>query len=744
MIYLIDDKKLRQEKDYNWSSERFAKYSKFITPIYTLEELQKNNKEVFQEGNIILYHESFIDKTQIQKEAVKRRKRLEEFSRNRSSYLVYFSGSKADRNLNENGNIASIPVSTLYKNLEVFVQKCSESVIKLEYLLFGENPEIEESLNRVLEEQWKIATTDSTIETQNQILFFQPDEKFISQPFSSYKEITLYSGISDYEFQHDILRDLNQESYNIIFIPLCFGNTLSDFNGLRLATHIRCTKTKNQTKPIFIYSPIEIVDLIGNEYFNILKTKNVFLIPFSKKAIGEAAEQKVPPFPCEELPKEVAKLKLEVPKNYMDSHSIANEWAIYRWAKTIKAEDDAIEDLIQRINSNLYFKYLQTVYPIHETQILKENDLKIKYSGNPKILYIDDEADKGWYEVFCKILYDVNKFDFDYIGNDFKNQTEDEIIERSFEKVNEFDADIVILDFRLHQNDFKKKEINEVTGIKILKRIKEYNPGIQVIVFSATSKVWNLQALQSSGTDGFIIKEFPENSVDDGFTKDSIKLFKETIEKNSKRIFLKELWIEIDKLRILASDYKNDIDIAWKLLYSSNSSEKYINYAYLQLFLIIEKFITEVSVFIKNTNGANYVIGLNGEEILVFNYLGEVNRQPNYKSAIVFENGKYGIKKDGKYNRRLDTNAIVSALLIFRFGQENSSGLNWTQVYKIRNGKAAHPEDGIVTTEELLKLINFIMFIVNEANISDTNNNSGLEKPTFEESVKLLKEKFQN
>ena len=65
MIYLIDDKKLRQEKDYSWTSNRFQQFYAFIRPIHTLNELRDKNKEVFQEGNVILYHESFVDKTTI-------------------------------------------------------------------------------------------------------------------------------------------------------------------------------------------------------------------------------------------------------------------------------------------------------------------------------------------------------------------------------------------------------------------------------------------------------------------------------------------------------------------------------------------------------------------------------------------------------------------------------------------------------------------------------------------------------
>ena len=99
--------------------------------------------------------------------------------------------------------------------------------------------------------------------------------------------------------------------------------------------------------------------IIGNKYFDILKTKNIELVDFKKKALELAANKKRPALIKEELPKEIRKLKLDPPKNYEDSHSIANEWAIYRWASAIKANDEAIEKITNKVQDQLYFKYLQ-------------------------------------------------------------------------------------------------------------------------------------------------------------------------------------------------------------------------------------------------------------------------------------------------------------------------------------------------------------------------------------------------
>jgi hypothetical protein len=386
MIYLIDDKKIRQERDYKWTDDRFEKFNSLIKTIYTLAELQEKATDIFQEGNVILYHESFLDSTIIAKEASDTRRSIDNFPKNTNSYLARFSGSKNTRDLE--GNVAHLPVSVLYSNLETFIQKAEGGDINLEFLLFGENPSITKDLDDKIDTELRNTINEKATQVGNTNLFIEPAERSINDPLIGCVLQTIFSD-TDQEFTEKINDWLNEMIYDNIFIPLCFGNTLLDYNGLRLACHIRCSPSKNQRTRIFIYGVVGADYLIHNEYFNILKTKNTSLISFSKKAIGESALIPQEHFSKEELSGELAKLKLDVPQNYYDNHAIANEWGIYQMARNANINIKDIDGFdIEKLNS-LYFKWLiaknNLNEPIPEEQQKQQREYLVKIEG-PKII----------------------------------------------------------------------------------------------------------------------------------------------------------------------------------------------------------------------------------------------------------------------------------------------------------------------------------------------------------------------
>ena len=64
MIYLIDDKKSRQEQ-LGWNELKFKKYNSIIKTIYSYkqikeEDLNTDNK-IYSNTSIIFFHESFFD-----------------------------------------------------------------------------------------------------------------------------------------------------------------------------------------------------------------------------------------------------------------------------------------------------------------------------------------------------------------------------------------------------------------------------------------------------------------------------------------------------------------------------------------------------------------------------------------------------------------------------------------------------------------------------------------------------------
>lgn len=557
MIYLIDDN-LKRQQDSGWDNIKFELFKEYIYPIYRLSEITENlRNDLFKnENNVLLFHESFFENFENKQpdDVNDIRNKLEKLTSATSNrYYVIFSGSNSERKLNQNNISASIPVHVLYTNLEFFISQYQiTNNYNLKYLLYGVNPDIEQFL---LEE------------LNNSIRFFVEEKFECSNDFNDYfffrsrldfnpineNYTTILNKDSEFGLHDKVLANLSAKTYKGIFIPLCFGNSLCDYNGLRLATEIRCTKTVNQCTPIFIYTFIGIGYLIHNEYFNILKTKDVELVDYSKMAFNSAAIGKTSSLKLQELPKEIKKLELQSPKNYLDNHSIANEWAIYRWALSIKASDTDIEKVTQKVNSHIYFKYLQTVQPTSDVQISNDDQLKINYAGAPKILYIDDEANKGWYEIFCSLLYDRNGISFDYLDDEFISKTQNQIINICFEKIVTDDIDLVILDFRLHINDFSTNKIGEVTGLQLLKKLKKTNPGIQVIIFTASNKVWNLIEFQDNGADGFLLKESPELTGNGSFTFNSIMSFRKQIEVCISNIYLKAVWKVLEEIRKLFS-----------------------------------------------------------------------------------------------------------------------------------------------------------------------------------------------
>ena len=384
MIYIFDDKKNRQE-GYRWTNKKFVEYTEFVTPVYYYSEVQDDSdrQKIFSQGNAILFHESFFDSdvNQHQKEAIEIRRNLEEFAQtNPNFYLAFFSGSKNSRFLNK--NIAYLAVSILYQNLEEFIQQSKNGKVDLKYLLYGKNPNIEQDLIEKMN-----ASNASLLNLRGP--FNIPKEKniLISTTITNDRLPRIVNGAeykmnlrgdSDIDIHNAIKTELQVIKYEKIFIPLCFGSSMSDFNGLRLAIHIRCTDTINRNTPIYIYSFVKIDVLINHEYFNILKTKNVQLIDYAVKAFEDVINLAPELLELSELPEEMTKLMLEVPKDYEDNHSIANEWGIYQMARNANIEIEDIEGFKREKLYGIYFKWLITKNRLDES-ISKEQKEKQKH-----------------------------------------------------------------------------------------------------------------------------------------------------------------------------------------------------------------------------------------------------------------------------------------------------------------------------------------------------------------------------
>lgn len=417
------------------------------------------------------------------------------------------------------------------------------------------------------------------------------------------------------EFISNKLDELLDKDFEVIIIKESLSSNYLDFFGLLFATHIRLTISfgKKRFSPIIIVGDIDI-DLINrlSTFSNILYTPNIYYVfhddYFNLEIIKSQIEfAAVSPIKInEDNFKELFlnKINITIPKENLSKHSISNEWAIYKWSKALSIDSDVHLNFLEKhVKSSLYFKYLNNLYNL-EIESLRDINYKFTFENRCNILYLDDEAEKGWGTILNTIFNSIN---FDYLGKDFKDKTSEEIVLIALEKISSFQPEIIILDLRLCDDDFREnRSVEELTGTVILNKIKEINPGIQCIIFSATSKSIILNHLFNIGILGFIKKDSPEENYLS--SEENIKSFNNLLKKGIYNKYLIKIYVFVNNMKNHLSKSFNDFTpddiiflkehvlVIFEILNSENSNR--FNYAMITIYKcleIIKDSLTQVS-----------------------------------------------------------------------------------------------------------------------------------------------------
>ena len=465
---------------------------------------------------------------------------------------------------------------------------------------------------------------------------------------------------------------------------------------------------------------------------DILKCPNVFFIRNSKTTIeASICTLDIPAFEKETALSSLKALKLKAPSAYKSHHSITNEWSIYRWSQFLGIDNVSITS---EVENSLYFKHLAVINSLNSvgsTEMLPSIPTDLKAS-KPKILLIDDEAEKGWHDFFVRMLSKSSVIFESLGGPTFRHKTSDEIEEMAISKVISFDPDVVVLDLRLEDADFdSEKTAKEYTGIRILKRIKQdINQGIQVIGFTASNKVWNYLEWSDSGhgIDDIVVKESPELSSNPSYTADSIiHLASSLMTMIGRAQYLKGI---DEKLKLIGTliqsldsslydEEKHNISVAYELIKQYDVDPKYIAYAYLQLFQILEKYLKSIS----DWDGDFFKLKYGEKEYRLINRTTSecALTDPNGKGNYALGKGVYNVTKGF-----IETNFIMCAALVFLYGKKNTPG-DWMNVRSVRNKKAVHPEKyGNVTQKEFLNLLSYLQYVFDLKNLSLRNESEAL------------------
>lgn len=568
---------------------------------------------------------------------------------------------------------------------------------------------------------------------------------------------------------HSFIRDKEKSSIESLTIPISLSNNFMEFSGLLLAYHIRLSREfKFCDVPIVFYGSLKLEQLLRiTPLARILLTSNVVYVDTTKYSFADIQKSlegyKVKSFDTSAF---LDQIQINPPANYDSHHSVDNEFALIQWSKFIKCYDELPPIFRKEYESKLYFKYLKLKQTLAQVEKPLEKTI-IETTGNISILLIDDEAGKGWEAFYSSLFSNSSKeIKFEDSGIDFKDPNIfDLIISRVENKVIQFKPDIVLLDLRLLDSDFHKETPPaELTGLKILEKIKEINRGIQVIITTASNKAWNFNLAKQKGAYDFIIKdgfEDPEKAISKFNTALEISCKRAGFLKiiDQKLSILKELIISSDHFKDKDDDEKKPheikedkirkrmfsyLEIAFELLdlsYNIPQKDKYLAYSYLQLFLLIEDFVNPDSLE-KHTP----ILYNESDQVFISHSLKQICilqiKEGKKLTRLVFDS-KYKIDNNAiEFKRKMDTNFFVSSILIYKYGNPNSSEKEWTSVYKVRNNVA---HEGYTPNEsEIKKLLDFMLYFFNNSNERDINIDKGLVPVTYEESLQALTAKFNS
>ena len=351
----------------------------------------------------------------------------------------------------------------------------------------------------------------------------------------------------------------------------------------------------NALKPIIIVSDKSIKLFLKHKtYSQLLLTKNVYFQPRQGIILDAVTPLEAKRYQCDFL--DLIHVQAS-PEN--GRHSLANQWGASILDKLLNLGKSSENAVLSTASKSLYFKYVyaQTIDLAdflsgkQQTKYNLLNRPAINAKGK-RILLIDDEADKGWEYVLKKLII-TNEGDFTVIAhkakdfNDFSKEEREDIENGGY--------DLIFLDLRMNgseeENVYKPEDFS---GMKILKQIKKIQKGVQVIMFTASNKAWNLKALLDEGADGYYIKESPEYKFSLGFSLANYDALRKNISDCLKMSYLRDI---DNQIKIIKKDFnkthgdttnlKNSIirqlELSFELLYDGR-----FEYAFITLYQIIE------------------------------------------------------------------------------------------------------------------------------------------------------------
>lgn len=510
-----------------------------------------------------------------------------------------------------------------------------------------------------------------------------------------------------------------------IIIPVSISNddTINTI-GLLLGLHIRLNYELSLEKrliPIIFLSNFTVENLIKLNSFdsdnnpqNLIFTKGVYFSSFDIEDIQKTIISSTPCLKADYYKNVLSKLNINR-KEALGGHDIANAWGCFKVAQVV-GFDDRIFQLypIAKHLKQLYAKHLICKNQTFSNE--KRIDLNpIKCNGK-KILFIDDKADEGWAELM-KNLFKGAGDNFKFVDS-AKYKADD--LHKSFKDFDGFykecqshigkDWDLIIIDLRL--NPEKEDVDNEMiaptdfTGYKLINEFLTKNEGYQIIVLTASNKIWNINAALKRGAYSYFIKESPEFNYPISETKKLLDKFKIDIVSCFERGYLREVYLHWKNAKSTTTNLNENfiaesgtsLDIAWEQIKSG-----FLDFGFLTIFQSIESYAN--LIFKYDTLSDSYKVEEN-------NVIENIN--PDEKQwLLTFENDRSGdYFKTGKLIQKSHIKPTtlfkVSCLLHLKLRKDDAFLKDFGKLNKLRNDIAHGSSNNSATKQNLISVLNLL------------------------------------
>lgn len=705
MIYLIDDTPIE-------SVSRYVNLGEFGDCIVRIADLQKEDLLVQNDVECVLIHESFHNHSvtsYIKNDFCKLGKLI--------PLVVFSDGHLPEARFGREGYIASLKKTTLYSRLKSFLMSYREtrrvdltilaSPTKKEETLEPKKKEVGGGSNSLADMLVALGIslpnnlTDNKEDNSSKIYCLGRGgmKNFSGTVQGEYVKFTPQLVEDNLgQFSHKKLHDLITETFTKKIKVLYLDTDLNPSLCMCLAMHIRLTFSLPDNSylcPIVFISDNNLSDLIKkSEYAQIFMTQNIFL----QKRGANTSDIDYQDL-SEEQYMESFLDRIVIPAPKGSNHSIANQWGASRLYSILTGRDVDEGDFSAffDVNKELYYKYIKRKISTQvETKSVATDCFKLKNAAGKHILLIDDQAHHGWNKVL-EMMFSMSHIEV--INERIRDYSDFSV--RAKELIENKDWDLILLDLRLAGiEEDAEVDTTKMSGYSVLKKIKELNRGNQIIILTASNKVWNLKTLLHSeyAANGYFLKESPEYEFPNSLSIANLMSFKKEIEKCFERSYLKNTWRLISRLEKVANDdfaatVLAQLRMAYNMAARADSTEEY-QFAYIAFNQLWE-------IVTGNHNIAEYVSG------------GVANRTYQLLHAD-HSMGYYDIAQES-------ANSIVYKVQPLALYSRNSKPSVWEKLAIIYLQKWGLADNGILyLLSELIKVRNCLLHINNC--FADTQN----------------------